>query len=471
MARGKDISPEALAKLGAKRLAELLADACQNDQPLRRKIEILVASKQGGEKLESAIAKRITSLSRAHGFVDWREMPTLVAELDTLREGIVSQLGAKDPRAASEQMWRFLTLAEPTIERVDDSSGRIGDVFYCAAADIGSLLARVPDLDRMVLAERLHESLGKDDYGFAAQIITSGSEALGVEGRTKLRELLKAEICRLPSRHEKENWNAIGWPRSRLSAHLADLADTECDVDAYIEAIQLGDREHIDAANVAERLIAAGRPAEALEWLDKDRRARGPFDLTIADLRIAAFEALGKKPEAQALRWQAFEATLSVPHLREHLKRLPDFEDFATEQKALAHAATFPSALTALVFFVEWPAFEAADRLVRQRISELDGRNYQWLGKAAEHLAEKWPISATLLYRTLVLSVLERGFSKAYPYAARDLASASILGSRLPPDSGIPDHAAFHAELKAKHGRKYGFWQIVEGAHERGRRV
>jgi hypothetical protein len=470
MARGKDISPDALAKLGAKRLAELLAEACQNDRPLRRKIEILLASKQGSEELEGTIAKRITSLSRADGFVDWREVPALVAELDTLRDGIVTQLGARDPRAASEQMWRFLTLAEPTFERTDDSSGRIGDVFHCAAADIGSLLARVPDLDRVTLAERLHESLGKDDYGFAAQIITSGSEALGVEGRAKLRELLKAEIRRLPPRQQEENWDAIGWPRARLSAHLADLADTECDVDAYIEAIQLGNREHIDAANVAQRLIAAGRPAEALEWLDQGRRARGQFDLTIADLRIAAFEALGKKPEAQALRWLAFEATLSAPHLREHLKRLPDFEDFATEQKALAHAATFPSALTALVFLVEWPALEAADRLVRQRISELDGRNYQWLGKAAEHLAEKWPVSATLLYRALVLSVLERGYSKAYPYAARDLASVSILGSRLPPESGIPDHATFHAELKAKHGRKRGFWQIVEGARERGRR-
>jgi hypothetical protein len=470
MARGKDISPDALAKLGAKRLAELLAEACQNDRPLRRKIEILLASKRGSEQLEGTITKRITSLSRADGFVDWREVPALVAELDTLRDGIVTQLGAKDPHAASEQMWRFLTLAEPTLERVDDSSGRIGHVFHCPAADMGSLLARVPDIDRVALAERLHESLSEDNYGFAGQIIASGSEALGVEGRTKLRELLKADIRRLPSRQEKENWGAVGWPRSRLSAHLADLADAERDVNAYIEAIQLGDREHIDAANVAQRLIAAGRPAEALEWLDKDRRARGPFDLSIADLRIAAFEALGKKSEAQALRWQAFEATLSGPHLREHLKRLPDFDDFATEQKALAHAATFPSALTALIFFIEWPALEAADRLVRQRISELDGRNYQPLGRAAEHLAEKWPISATLLYRTLVLSVLERGYSKAYPYAARDLASASILASRLSADSGIPDHAAFHAELKAKHRRKYGFWQIVEGVQERGRR-
>jgi hypothetical protein len=470
MARGRDISPDALAKLGAKRLAELLAEACQNDRPLRRKLEILLASKQGSEQLEGAIAKRITSLSRADRFVDWREVPALVAELDALRDGIVTQLGAKDPRAASEQMWRFLTLAEPTFARVDDSSGRIGDVFHFAAADIGSLLARVPDLDRVALAQRLHESLSKDDYGFAAQIITSGSEALGVEGRAKLRELLKAEISRLPPRQENENWIVVGWPRSRLSAHLADLADAERDVNAYIEAIELGNREHSDAADVAQRLIAAGRPTEALEWIDKDRRARGPLDLTIADLRIAAFEVLGKKSEAQALRWQAFKATLSGSHLREHLKRLPDFEDFAIEQKALVHAATFRSALTALVFFVAWPALEAADRLVRQRISELDGRNYQWLGQAAEQLAEKWPISATLLYRTLVLSVLERGFSKAYPYAARDLASASILASRLSPDSGIPDHAAFHAELKAKHGRKHAFWQIVEGARERGRR-
>ena len=469
MKRGKNISPETLAKLDARQLAELLAEACQKDKPLRRKIELLLASKQGGEQLETAISKRLTALSRAHGFVDWDEVPALIAELNTVREGIVMQLGAQDALAASEQMWRFLSLAEPTIERANDSSGRIGEVFYSAAADIGSLLARVSDLDRVALARRLHDRLSEDDYGFIAQIITSASEALGIEGRAKLRELLKAEIRQLPSRQEQEDWSTVGWPRSRLSGHLANLADAEGDVDAYIEAIRLGECEHIAAANVAQRLIGAGRPAEALEWLERDRRAGGPFDLDLADLRIAAFEALGRQSEAQALRWQAFETTLSGLHLRDYLKRLPDFEDFAVEQSALGYAAKFSSALTALVFFVEWPALEAADRLVRQRLSELDGRNYQWLGKAAELLAGKWPVSATLLYRTLVLSILERGYSKAYQYAARDLASASVLADRLPADSGIPDHASFHAELKAKHGRKYGFWQIVEGSREHAR--
>lgn len=468
MKRGKTISPEALAKLGAKRLAELLVEACQDDKPLRRKIELLLASKQGSEVLDGAISKRLTALSRAHKFVDWDEVPTLAAELDALREGIVLQLSVVDPRAASELMWRFLTLARPTLERVDDYSGRIADVFYSASVDIGSLLAKVPDLSKARLAERLHEGLSEDDQGFFAQIITSASEALGLEGRTKLRELLTADIRQLPSRQEKEDWSTVGWPRGRASSHLAALADTEGNVDAYIEAIRLGSREHIDAANVAQRLIAADRPAEAMEWLDKDCRSPEPFDLTIADLRIAACEGLGWKTDAQALRWRMFEATLSGAHLREHLKRLPDFDDFTIEQKALKHAATFPSALTALIFFVEWPALEAADRLVRQRISELDGRNFEWLGAAAQRLSEKWPVSATLLYRALVLSVLERGYAKAYQYAARDLASASMLAGRLPSDSGIPTHAAFHAELKAKHGRKYGFWHIVEDCHRHG---
>ena len=462
MARGKVLTPKDLAKLGAKQLAELLVEACESDPQLRHRVEILQASNKGTDELEGTLAKRIVSLSRARAFVDWREVPKLEAELAILREGIVMQLGAEEPRSASELMWRFLSVAKPTIERVDDSSGRIGDEFRCAAEDLGSLLTRVPDLDRVELAERLHARMAEDEYGFTALIINSAPEALGSEGRKKLRKLLKADIERLPPRQEEEDWGSVGWPRARIASHLANLADAEHDVDAYIEAIRLGQREHIDAAHVAKRLIDVGRGEEALAWLEKDRRNRDRFDLTIADLRIAALECLGRKSDAQALRWSAFETTLSGPHLRDYLKRLPDFEDFPIEQKALAHAAVFPSAMTALMFLIEWPALEAADRLVRNRIVEFDGRDYVQLGKAAEALMEKWPVSATLLYRALVRSVLERGYSKAYHYAARDLASATMLAPRLAPDGGIPGHAEFYAMLKARHGRKYGFWQLLD---------
>ena len=469
MARGKTITPDALKTLGVKRLTEVLAEACESDASLRRKVQILLAAREGGGKLEQALAKRIATLARSRKFLDWREAPTLAAELTALREGIVAELGSSDPRAAMDQLWRFLEIAQVTVERVDDSNGTIGDVFHDAAVDLGEMVAKVPDLDRRGFAERLHAALASDDYGIFARIIEAGTPGLGEDGRARLRELLKAEIAALPPRREEERWSETGWPRARLSGHLGALADAEGDVNAYIEAVTLGAREHIDAVGVAERLLAAGRPEEALAWVEKDRRGRGPYDLTLASLRIAALDTLGRKAEAQVLRWQAFEKTLSPAHLRDYLKRLPDFDDIEAERRAIAHAATSPDALTALSFLVNWPAYDAAATLVHARLGELDGRHYETLGKAAEHLAEKRPAAATLLYRAMVLSVLERGFSKGYKYAARDLKNAASVASRLPADSGIPDHDAFVAGLKAKHGRKYGFWTLATGTERAAR--
>jgi hypothetical protein len=69
MARGsKGLTPEELARLGAAQLAELLAEACENDRLLRHRVEILHASKQGIDELEGMLARRIVSLSRARAF-------------------------------------------------------------------------------------------------------------------------------------------------------------------------------------------------------------------------------------------------------------------------------------------------------------------------------------------------------------------------------------------------------------------
>jgi len=95
--------------------------------------------------------------------------------------------------------------------------------------------------------------------------------------------------------------------------------------------------ESTHGLEVAERLIAANQPAEALDWLDKPRRRVEDEDDDGADtdLRIAAREALGRKDEVQSVRWRYFERFLSATHLRAYLKRLPDFDDFEAEQEAL----------------------------------------------------------------------------------------------------------------------------------------
>jgi uncharacterized Zn finger protein len=78
-------------------------------------------------------------------------------------------------------------------------------------------------------------------------------------------------------------------------------------------------------------------------------------------------------------------------------------------------------------------------------------------------LEEKYPAAASLLYRRMVESVLNRGSSKQYPYAAEDLQSCCRLAERVAGDNEIESHATFLARLKKAHGRKYGFWSQFDG--------
>jgi hypothetical protein len=59
-------------------------------------------------------------------------------------------------------------------------------------------------------------------------------------------------------------------------------------------------------------------------------------------VRVEVMETLGCKEEAQAFRWSCFERTLNDAHLRNYLKRLPEFEDIEAEQRAMATALGFP---------------------------------------------------------------------------------------------------------------------------------
>jgi hypothetical protein len=62
----------------------------------------------------------------------------------------------------------------------------------------------------------------------------------------------------------------------------------------------------------------------------------------------------------------------------------------------------------------------------------------------------------------MVEDVLDRGASKQYPYAARDLLSCARLADRLGAEPGIEDHAGFMTRLNKQHGRKYGFWGLIK---------
>jgi len=463
MARAKTVTPEALAALGAEALAEVLVAHAATDPVLRKKLGMLLAGTEGPGKLAAEIDKRIKTIGRSRSFVDWEKRKPLVHELDHLRVTIATRLAKQDAARAIELLWDFIGIADAVMERVGDGIGEVEDVFGAAMEDLGRLSATQPRGDTKALARRVLAYCERDGFGATDALIRHMSEALAAGGRAEIRRATEAALKAAPKSSGPQDWRADA-KRRHLAFRLALLADLERDADAFIAAIRAGEIESTHALDVAERLIASNRPAEALDWLDKPRRRIEDEDDDGADtdLRIAALEALGRKDEAQAVRWRHFERFLSADHLRAYLKRLPDFEDFEAEQKALGVAAAHKQAARGLAFFIEWRALDRADRLVRERLTALDGRLYEVLRPAAEALEEKFPEAASLLYRRLIESVLERGSSKQYQYAARDLLSSARLAPHLPVPGSIESHAAFVARLQKAHGRKYGFWGLIE---------
>jgi len=218
------------------------------------------------------------------------------------------------------------------------------------------------------------------------------------------------------------------------------------------------------AARVAGRLTAAGRAADALTLLEAAEpylQRRPASFLDWLDARIAALEALARHSEAQSLRWSCVERLLSIRHLRDYLKALPDFEDAEAEVRALDLAFAYPNFHLALQFLHQWPDQRRAARLILARSAELDGYCYELLSAVAEALAAQQPLAASLCLRAMVDYSLEMSRSSRYKHAVRHLATCDVLAIKIHDWAGHDNHATYRDRLGLTHHQKCGFWEAL----------
>lgn len=452
--RSRALKAETLVALGAERLADLILTQTKVDPVFGRTVRMALAAKEDPSALAHEIDKRLKTIRRSTSFLDWDKVRPLARELDQLRESIMGPLAEQSSGLAIEQMRLFLSLAEPVYERADDSSGSLGDVFRQGGEDLGTLWVRSVDQDPAALAAEIVSLIEADGYGVFDGLPEAASPALDVGGRAAMRRLLLERQAMLTGEKRRRYDSTVNW----LLPALADLDD---DVDAFIATVEPERRNSLLNARVAERLIAHDRAAEALEWIDAPTD-RGHNEREMAGLRLLAFEKLKRHGMAQTERRRIFNRWLDPAMLRAWLKGLPAFEDFEAERDALDIVGRHPDATLAVAFLVNWPELRRASQLVSDRLDQLEGRAYTVLRPAADTLAADHPGAATLLYRRLVTGVLDRANSKYYPYAAGDLGSAATLANAI--EGGpISAHTDWLTELRHQHGRKIGFWSLVDG--------
>lgn len=126
MAARSKLTADSLAKLGAKRLAEILIAETGRNRQLKQAVQMALAAETGSTEVGHQIRKRLTQLDRSQAFVTREKAKDLATELERLRSAIVETIGAANPKLAAELLWHLIDLHTSIFERLDDSSGRVG---------------------------------------------------------------------------------------------------------------------------------------------------------------------------------------------------------------------------------------------------------------------------------------------------------------------------------------------------------
>jgi len=476
MASGKTFDSKCIAALGAERLAQILFELAEGDAAIKRRLRLELASSVGADQVAGEIRKRLATIAKSRSLIDWHKMHAFVQDLEAQRQAIVTHVAPNQPSEAFDLLWQFLGLAPAIHERCDDSNGIVGGIMSEALEDLGRAAQTAKPASDM-LAEKVFAGVCANGYGQFDQLVTLMAGPLGQEGLMILKEKFEALAADPPKPVGKGERRPIGSSSSRgamyedefairrharlVQSALTEIADALGDVDGYVSRFSKEEQANpAIAAGMAERLLAAGRAGDAMAALTKAETLRktSGYWPDWDRVRIHTLDALGRVDEAQRVRWSLFEKLLHADYLKAYLKRLPDFDNDEAEERAFAHAGTFADFHQGLGFLIEWPAPEAAAKMILARHSELDGDHYGRLTDAAEALEVKYPLATTLALRAMIDFALDKARAKRYPHAARHLHTCAELVRRIEDYNGHTDHDTYVATLKAKHGRKSGFW-------------
>jgi len=176
-------------------------------------------------------------------------------------------------------------------------------------------------VDRKALAERILDAVADAGFGEFDGVIPATAEALGQEGLEHLKQITNAWAEAPPSKDELEKYRRYGLssaPEASVQRNkhgtrsiiLADIADAQGDVDAYMARytpVQL--TYGTIAPDVARRLLDAGRTDEAFAIITRARAAEDgkPFRMfryELAEVYEDCLEKLGETDELKRYLWE-----------------------------------------------------------------------------------------------------------------------------------------------------------------------
>jgi hypothetical protein len=447
-------------------LVDVLLELAAQFESVNERIERLQLADRPN-KLAAGFRKTLLAWSRSKKHYSYNESSAFGRELERWITQVEKEVLPMNPPLALGLFETFIESDAAWFDRADDSGGSIGDAVR-SACEHWLQAARRCESPADEWPQRLVALYRGDEYGAREALLRRADLLLDEAGMRQLVAQIEKEMADMLAFHDGPQ-NRAGLPHGffRLTSALTLLSEALHDPDIQVRAVCSYSPEPngMQKESFVTAYLKENRPADALPWLEN---TWGHHEARRLSLLSDALERLGCSQESAHLRKQSFESSLAVHDYLRWMELLPAAEHPASHERArqLAQLHTDPCVAAQLLLAIGEPR-DAQTKLI-DLAERVDGRHYETLPKMAEDLAEQACFrGATVLYRALLNSILERANSVAYGHAARYWWTLREIDARCETLAPLTSRAEYEAAVQTKNRRKLGFWSQVNAQGER----
>jgi hypothetical protein len=292
----------------------------------------------------------------------------------------------------------------------------------------------------------------RDDYGIRDTLIHCAAECLPEDVVREMITTLQKRVDKAINEYGKRHHLLLieSLARQIKDAELFEKTRTAC----------WGTLSNAAFIDIARVYLASGDVERAHSWIQKVPDGNTFQSHERDALLEELYQRQGDSEKLTELLFQKFrsyrceDALQSLLDVIGHHKR---DEVIADELALISESGRFEESDAA--FLLALGRVEDAEEYLLKRADQLDGNDYGSLLFLAEVMeAEERHLVASLIYRSMLSSILERGYIKAYPHGVRYLKKLDKLAKRICDWKPFETHGAFQEKIHQNHARKHSFW-------------
>jgi len=414
--------------------------------------------------LQQIVLWQIDELKTSHEYIDWKSVHDFSCRLQSLLIDIDTLVREQNPVSALALTEAFLETCESIMNRCDDSSGDIGEVYREAIdqwLDTAAQIRAEQTDTKIDWVAKVRFYFDNNDYGCFDNIIRHGALLLSDDELTQLawrfeNNIKKALLQARSDKSERFNYNPSA---AHASIGLRSVAEALEDLAMFEKAtlLQSPQPNELQMQSLIEFALYTENYERAQHWLDQPSWSaeRGLHKKLTTQLLLEQ----GKIAEVKENFRKDFATTPSLVNLLCYWEMADKKERKALRQTVLNIAPNNEDIGNAIEMLLLVNEEKLAATTLVTRAAEIVNYHYShvrdWLSVFKQH---KDKLAAIVCYRTLLSDILDRGRSTAYHHAADYFNALLTLDKTQKAYQPLISCQAYITELQAKHWRKRSFW-------------